>query len=109
MWFDCRVKEVGGKTGRNILSWYFFIHTREDEKNIDMQDAVKNRIQINSILSAFLKNDKNLINNVLNYIDYDPNKSQSMLEKLRKIYDKYDKKDVAPILRHVLDEDFGLK
>lgn len=109
MWFDYRIKETGGRNGRTILSWYFFIHTREDEKNIDAQDAVKNRIQINSILSAFLKNDKNLINNVLNYIDNDPNKSQDMLEKLRKIYGKYEKKDVAPILRHVLDEDFGLK
>lgn len=109
MWFDYRVKETGGRNGRTILSWYFFIHTRDDERQVDVQEVVKNRTRINGILSAFFKRDKKFIARVLNSIDHNPNLAQPILEKLVKKMEGYDKEDMPGIIRYVLREDFGIK
>lgn len=109
MWFDYRVKETGGRNGRTILSWYFFIHTRDDERQVDVQEVVKNRTRINGILSAFFKRDKKFITRVLNSIDHNPNLAQPILEKLVKKMEGYDKEDMPGIIRYVLREDFGIK
>lgn len=109
MWFDYRVKETGGRNGRTILSWYFFIHTRDDERQVDVQEVVKNRTRINGILSAFFKRDKKFITRVLNSIDHNPNLAQPILEKLVKKMEGYDKEDMPGIIRYVLREDFDIK
>lgn len=109
MWFDYRVKETGGRNGRTILSWYFFIHTRDDERQVDVQEVVKNRTRINGILSAFFKRDKKFITRVLNSIDHNPNLAQPILEKLVKKMEGYEKEDIPGIIRYVLREDFGIK
>ena len=109
MWFDYRVKETGGRTGRTILSWYFFIHTRDDERQVDVQEVVKNRTRINGILSAFFKRDKKFITRVLNSIDHNPNLAQPILEKLVKKMEGYEKEDIPGIIRYVLREDFDIK
>ena len=93
---------------RKVLSWYFFVCTR-DEVQQDASEIVKMRSNINSILSSFLAKDKSFIAKVLSFVDRTPETAQPMLEKLRKVYERYPKKDVAPILRHVLNEDFGIK
>lgn len=109
MWFEYRIKETGGRNGRTILSWYFFIHTRDDEKQVDVQEVVKNRTRINGILSAFFKRDKKYIIRVLNAIDHNPNIAQPILEKLIKKMEGYEKEDIPGIIRYVLREDFGIK
>lgn len=109
MWFDYRVKETGGRNGRTILSWYFFIHTRDEERQVDVQEVVKNRTRINGILSAFFKRDKKFITRVLNSIDHNPNLAQPILEKLVKKVEGYEKEDIPGIIRYVLREDFGIK
>lgn len=109
MWFDYRVKETGGRTGRTILSWYFFIHTREDERNFDVQEVVKNRTRINGILSTWLKKDKKFIAHVLNAIDHNPDLAQPILTKLTNIMNKYDKEGIPKIIRYVMNEDFDIK
>lgn len=109
MYFDYRVKETGGRNGRTILSWYFFIHTRDDERQVDVQEAVKNRTRINGILSAFFKRDKKFITRVLNAIDQNPNLAQPILEKLVKKMEGYEKEDIPGIIRYVLREDFYIK
>lgn len=107
LWFEYSVKDTDKK---KILSYYFFIHTKEDEKNKLDYDSVNQYLsRVSSIMSTFFPRDKKYIKRVIQAIQLRPDIALEIIEKLDKKVLDYDKKDIPPIIRFVLSEDYGIK
>lgn len=107
LWFEYSVKDT---YKRKILSYYFFVHTREDEKHITDYQSVESCItRITSILTTFFPRDKKFIRRVQTEIRLRPDIALELTEKLDKKVLDYDKKDIPPIIRFVLNQDYGIK
>lgn len=105
LYFDYQVKD---KQGRKILSWFFFIHTKEDETNVDYKTVNACLQRINSILNSFFARDKKFIKRVLTAVQLRPDIALELVEKMDKKVMDYTAKDIPPILRYVLREDYGI-
>lgn len=107
LWFEYSVKDTDKK---KILSYFFFIHTKEDEENkLDYNSVNKCLGRISSIMNTFFPRDKKYIKRVIQAIQLRPDISLELIEKLEKKVLDYDKKDIPPIIRFVLSEDYGIK
>lgn len=107
LWFEYAVKDTDK---RKILSYFFFIHTREDEnRTTDYQTVEACIARITSILTAFFPRDKKLIKRVQTEIRLRPDIAMELVEKLDKKVLDYDRKDIPPIIRFVLNQDYGIK
>ena len=107
LWFEYAVKDTDK---RKILSYFFFVHTREDEKRkTDYQTVEACIIRIASILNTFFPRDKKFIKRVQTEIRLRPDIAIEIVEKLDKKVLDYDRKDIPPIIRFVLNQDYGIK
>lgn len=106
LYFDYQVKE---KQRRKILSWFFFIHTKEDEETMDYKTVTECLQRINNILTSFFQRDKKFIKRVLTAVQLRPDIALELVEKLDKKVMDYTSKDIPPIIRYVLKEDYGIK
>lgn len=107
LWFEYAVKDTNK---RKILSYFFFVHTKEEEQQkLDYQNITACIQRISSILSSFFPRDKKFIKRVIQEIQLRPDIAMEITEKLdRKVMD-YNKKDIPPIIRFVLNTDYGIK
>lgn len=107
LWFDYSIKDT---LKRKILSYYFFIHTKEEEKLKTNYKTVQTSLErINSILSTFFPRDKKYIKRVIQEIQLRPDIAMELAEKINKKVLDYEKKEIPPIIRFVLNEDYGIK
>jgi len=107
LWFEYAVKETDR---RKILSYFFFVHTKEEEgQKIDYQEVTACLQRISSILSTFFPRDKKFVKRVVQEVQLHPDIAFEMLSKLDKKVLDYDKKEIPPIIRFVLREDYGIK
>lgn len=106
LYFTYRVKET---KGRKILSYYFDIHTKDatDEINYITTDAQIKRIL--EIVQSFIKNDEKYYKRIKTALQLTPNIASDVLDKLNNKVLDYSKSDLAPIIRYVLREDYGIK
>ena len=107
LWFDYAVKDTDK---RKVLSYFFFVHTKEDEQNkVDYQSVNACLQRISSILNAFFPRDKKYIKRVIQEVQLRPDIAMELVEKLDKKVMDYDKKEIPPIIRYVLNSDYGIK
>ena len=107
LWFEYAVKDTDK---RKILSYFFFVHTREDEKRkTDYQTVEACIIRITSILNTFFPRDKKFVKRVQTEIRLRPEIAMELAYKLDKKVLDYDRKDIPPIIRFVLNQDYGIK
>lgn len=108
IYFTYRVKDSKGK---KILSFWFDLHTKETEeqKRIEFATTQTQIRRILEICRAFIKNDEKYIKRIENALNYNPSIVQEVLEKMHKKLNNYSKKEIAPILRYILQEDYGIK
>lgn len=106
LWFEYAVKDTYRK---KILSYFFFIHLREDEATkTDYNVAAQCLQKINSIMVGFFPRDKKFVTRVIQHVQLHPNIAAELAEKLDKKVLDYDKKDIPPIIRYVLKNDYGM-
>ena len=105
LYFDYQVKE---KQGRKILSWFFFIHTREEEQTTDYKTVNDCIRQVYNILTTFFPRDKKYIKRVTDAIALRPDIAMELTDKLQKKVNDYSRKEIAPIIRYVLREDYNI-
>ena len=105
LYFEYVPKE---KEGRKVLSYFFFIHTKSEEKPVDckiVDDCVR---RITQILKIFFPRDKKFIVRVINAVKMRPDIAFDLVDKLEKKVLDYEKSEIPPIIRFVLSEDFGI-
>lgn len=107
LWFEYAVKDT---EKRKILSYFFFVHTREDEeRQLDYQSVEECIIRITNILNSFFPRDKKFVKRVQTEIRLRPEIAMELAYKLDKKVLDYDRKDIPPIIRFVLNQDYGIK
>lgn len=107
LWFEYAVKDTNK---RKVLSYFFFVHTKEDEqRKVDYQSVNTCLQRISSILSVFFPRDKKYIKRVIQEVQLRPDIAIELVEKLDKKVMDYDKKEIPPIIRYVLNTDYGIK
>lgn len=107
LWFEYAVKDTDK---RRILSYFFFVHTKEEEdQKLDYQQVTACLQRISSILNAFFPRDKKFVKRVIQEAQLRPDITFELLSKLEKKVLDYDKKEIPPIIRFVLREDYGIK
>lgn len=107
LWFDYAVKDT---EKRKVLSYFFFVHTKEEEQTkVDYQSVNACLQRITTILGVFFPRDKKYIKRVIQEVQLRPDIAMELVEKLDKKVMDYDKKDIAPIIRFVLNNDYGIK
>lgn len=105
LYFNYTVKE---KQGRKILSWFFFIQTKEDEKKTDYKTIGECLRQITNILTTFFPRDKKFIKRVTTAVQLRPDIALELTDKMQKKVNDYSRKEIPPILRYVLREDYNI-
>lgn len=107
LWFEYSVKDTDK---RRILSYFFFVHTKESEhEKLDYQNINECIKKIGSILESFFPRDKKFVRRVLQEVQLHPNIAQELAEKLDKKVLDYNRKDIPPIIRWVLKNDYGIQ
>ena len=107
LWFEYAVKDTNK---RKVLSYFFFVHTKEDEqRKVDYQSVNTCLQRISSILSVFFPRDKKYIKRVIQEVQLRPDIAIELVEKLDKKVMDYDKKEIPPIIRYVLNTADGIK
>lgn len=107
LWFEYAVKDT---EKRKVLSYCFFVHTKEEEEQkADFQATNNCIIRIATILNTFFPRDKKYIKRVILTVQLRPDIAMELVEKLDKKVLEYDKKDIAPIIRFVLNNDYQIK
>jgi len=107
LWFEYAVKDTDR---RRILSYFFFVHTKEEEDHkLDYQQVTACLQRISSILGTFFPRDKKFVKKVIQEVQLRPDIVFELLSKLDKKVLDYDKKEIPPIIRFVLREDYGIK
>lgn len=107
LWFEYAVKDTDK---RKILSYFFFVHTKEDEeRQLDYQSVEECIIRITNILNSFFPRDKKFVKRVQTEIRLRPEIAMELAYKLDKKVLDYDRKDIPPIIRFVLNQDYGIK
>lgn len=106
LWFDYRVKET---KGRKILSYFFQIHTKEDERSIDYNNAMQVVAGIRDLISPFFLRDKKFVTRVITAVQLNPAIGKDLLDKLRSKINDYSREEIAPIFRFILREDYNIK
>lgn len=105
LYFEYAPKE---KEGRRVISYFFFIHTKSEEKPVDckiVDDCVR---RITQILKIFFPRDKKFVVRVINAVKKRPDIAFDLVDKLEKKVLDYEKSEIPPIIRFVLSEDFGI-
>lgn len=99
------------KNKRKILSYWFEIHTKETEeqKRINYENTQALIKRIIDICQSFIKNDDNYIKRIQNALILGPDIVPIVFDKLNKKVLDYPRNEIAPIIRFVLKEDFGIK
>ena len=106
LYFEYAPKE---KEGRRVISYFFFIHTKSEEKPVDckiVDDCVR---RITQILKIFFPRDKKFVVRVINAVKKRPDIAFDLVDKLEKKVLDYEKSEIPPIIRFVLSEDFGIQ
>lgn len=107
LWFDYAVKDT---EKRKVLSYFFFVHTKEEEQTkVDYQSVNTCLQRITTILGVFFPRDKKYIKRVIQEVQLRPDIAMELVEKLDKKVMDYDKKEIPPIIRFVLNSDYGIK
>ena len=65
--------------------------------------------RIQSILTSFFARDKKYITRVVQAVQLRPDIAMELVEKLDKKVMDYDRKDIPPIIRYALNEDYGIE
>lgn len=106
LWFET-MKDGRGKETK----FTFKIHTRNDgekpEENAKLM--VQKTKAVYRIMLANFKNDPKFSKKVFDWVSFHIEQVDEMLSKLERIEKKYPKPDRAPIIRFMLEQDFGLK
>ena len=106
LYFDYQVKD---KQGRKILSWFFFIHTKDEEQKTDYKTVGECIRQIHNILTTFFPRDSKYIKRVIAAVNLRPDIAMELTEKMQKKVNDYSRKEIAPIIRYVLREDYNIE
>jgi len=106
LYFTYRTKET---KGRKILSYYFDIHTKDSAVEINYITTNSQIKHIIEIIKSFIKNDEKYYKRVQTALLLNPNNVPEILDKLNTKITNYSKRDLAPIIRYVLQEDFSIK
>lgn len=105
LYFDYQVKD---KQGRKVLSWLFSIHTKEDEQKVDYRVVGECVRQIHSILTTFFSRDSKYVKRVIAAVNLRPDIAMELTGKMQKKVNDYSRKEIAPIIRYVLREDYNI-
>ncbi|MGL5980246.1 MAG: replication initiation protein, partial [Phocaeicola sp.] len=107
LYFEYKVKDTDK---RKILSYFFFVHTKEDEvQTVDYQSLKSCIDRVQCILSTFFPRDKKFVKRAIIAIQLRPEIGFEIVDKLDKKVLDYDKEDIPPIIRFVLKNDYGIK
>lgn len=106
LWFEYAVKDTDK---RKILSYFFFVHTKGEDQSLNYQTVSICVQRITSILTTFFPRDKKFIKRVIQEVQLRPDIALELVEKLDKKVLDYDKTDIPPIIRFVLNSDYGIK
>lgn len=105
LWFEYQVKEVGAK--KAILSWEFFIHTR-DEKMEEANVLMAMRKYLTNKFAVYFKRDKKFVKKIIDKMDKEPDFVTQLYSKVRSKEIKYEARELPAIFRFILREDFGV-
>lgn len=105
LWFEYDVKD---KEGKKVLSLWFTIHDRETELKRQL-DYTQLFTEIRGILQAFFRKDKKFIDRSLLALKLNPDNAKKFLERAYEVQNEYTAKEVAPVLRFILKQDYGVK
>lgn len=105
LWFEYAPKD---KEGKKVLSLWFIIHDREAEKQQQL-DYIAMYNELRRILQCFFKRDKKFVERVMNALKLNPDAARKFLDRAYKVQEEYSAKEVAPILRFILLQDYNLK
>ena len=108
LYFTYRVKDT---EKRKILSYWFDIHTKETEeqKRLNFENTQAQIRRILEICRTFIKRDEKYLKRLETALYLNPDNARDILEKLDKKINDYSRKEIPPIIRYVLREDFGIK
>ena len=106
LWFEYAVKDTDK---RKVLSYFFFVHTKDEEQTLNYQSVTLCIQRITSILASFFPRDKKFIKRVIQEVQLRPDIALELVEKLDKKVLDYDQNDIPPIIRFVLNSDYGIK
>ena len=109
LWFSYE-EDKDTKEKKKVIMYWFFVHTKEDEnRQVDYQSVSECLIRISNILNTFFPRDKKYIKRVIQEVQLRPDIAMELVEKLDKKVFNYDRKDIPPIIRYALNEDYGIK
>ncbi|OAV72542.1 hypothetical protein Barb6_01040 [Bacteroidales bacterium Barb6] len=80
-----------------------------EENTTDYKTAADALKQVNNILSQFFPKDKKFIARAVKAIQLSPDTAVEIAAKLQKKVFDYPAKDIPPIIRYVMKEDFDIK
>lgn len=105
LYFDYKIKE---KKGKKVVAISFYVITREREikKNYSPDDAI---FFVRTNLAPIFRRDKKFVDKIVNAIRLNPDISYAIVSKLNEKIVKYPQKELAAIIRYVLNEDFSIK
>ena len=107
LWFEYDKKDTDG---RKILSFFFFVHTKEEEQQKTNYETVKNCIlRISSIIESFFPRDKKFAKRVIQEVQLHPDRAIEIADKLENKILDYPKNEIPAIIRYVLNADYGIK
>lgn len=111
LYFEFEARE---KKGKEVVSYNFYIYTRQTEKQkqIDYDNAQQAIIYITSTISRYSKSDKGYIKRVVTAIQLRPEIAVQVAQKIQKKFEQYvdrPAKQIGAILRVCLMEDFGIE
>ena len=109
LWFSYE-EDKDTKEKKKVIMYWFFVHTKEDEnRQVDYQSVSECLIRISNILNTFFPRDKKYIKRVIQEVQLRLDIAMELVEKLDKKVFNYDRKDIPPIIRYALNEDYGIK
>ena len=106
LWFDYRVKDT---QGRKILSFFFEIHTKENLSSVDYNNAMQVISRIRDLIAPFFPRDTKFVSRVVTAVQLNPSIGKDLLEKITIKINDYSRKDIPPVIRFILREDYGIK
>jgi plasmid replication initiation protein len=106
LWFDYRVKDT---QGRKILSFFFEIYTKENLSSVDYNNAMQVISRIRDLIAPFFPRDTKFVSRVITAVQLNPSIGKDLLEKITIKINDYSRKDIPPVIRFILREDYGIK
>lgn len=105
LWLEYQEQGRGNNT-----RFFFKIHTKENEEaeKTRFNEVRKLELYVYNAAKLIFKRDQKFCARILMALDFDPDKTRPVFDRLTKLEKDYKGQDLAKLFRYVLREDFGI-